>query len=322
MQNAVKAVAESAKRFVANRISGKPLYVSLEVTESCNADCDFCRYRRSNDGNGRVTENLDSYLETIVALNPIFLGLTGGEPLIRADLEKLVEEAKKKAKVPYVAVSTNGSLLTPERYFSLSEAGLDRLNISLDFANARHDDKRGLPGLYQRIVGFLESVRGEKGTKVVLNTLYMRDNLFEIQKIISLAESYSVQVNLLPYNQMKNGVYYHVAGTGGAFGRLKMDNPDLVANPAVTIANTQRYLESGRLGGCDAGRSFLFVLPNGRLRACIDHPESEGRTLQEIRAYKEVNDCSNCYSTCRSYPEMAVNPLNAVRMALELKNKL
>lgn len=92
--------------------------------------------------------------------------------------------------------------------------------------------------------------------------------------------------------------------------------------PDALMEGAKRYLESGRVGRCDAGRSFLFVLPDGRLRACLDRPESERKTLQEVRAYKGVNDCNNCYSTCRSVAEMAANPLNAVRILLEMKEKL
>ncbi len=317
------ALMEGSKRYFENMISGKPLYVSLEVTERCNADCDFCRYRRSNGKDGRVTEELDSYLEIIKLLNPAVLGLSGGEPLIRADLEKLVEEAKRKAKVPGVTVSTNGSLLTPERYFTLSEAGLDRLNISLDFASSRHDEIRGIPGLHKRITRFLEQINGEKGAKVMLNIIYMKDNLSDIPEIISLAESCSAQVSLIPYSPVKNGNYQHVAtGTDGSFGRLQIANADVVATSRFIIANTERYLKTGAFGKCDAGRSFLWVLPDGRLRACLERPESEGTTLKEVRAYKNVSDCNSCYYACRSYPEMAKNLLNAIRMTLEIKGKL
>ena len=161
----LKEGAEFVKRYVSNRINGKPLYVAIETTRDCTADCDFCEYRRSGDPRFK-REPLDSYLDIITELNPLVLCYSGGEPLLRKDLEKLIREAKEIAKVPFLQLSTNGSLLTTERYDSLSEAGLDFLSISLDFANEEHDRVRGIPNLFSRIYGFLEQTQNRGGQKL------------------------------------------------------------------------------------------------------------------------------------------------------------
>ena len=140
------------KRYFANRREGRPLYVSFELTDACNADCDFCYFRRTEDWD-RTLKFDDSSLETLRTLNPVLVGLVGGEPLIipNPELEKLIDALKNDLRIPLVQMTTNGSKLTLDRYVSLSDAGLDRINISLDYPGERHDEVRGIHGLHSRI---------------------------------------------------------------------------------------------------------------------------------------------------------------------------
>src|SRR3989344_9680047 len=103
-------------RYFSNRISGKPFYVSVEVTDHCNADCGFCGFRKSNDRT-RTAHPQKSYLPQLLELNPVVVGFVGGEPLLRKDLEDLIFEAKHDAQIPLVQAPPNGTLalLTPER---------------------------------------------------------------------------------------------------------------------------------------------------------------------------------------------------------------
>jgi cyclic pyranopterin phosphate synthase len=120
---------------------GRPLHdLRISVTDRCNFRCTYCMPKEIF---GREFEFLrrDQILtfEEIARLARIFvrqgvekIRLTGGEPLLRRDLERLVEQLADIEGVRDIALTTNGSLLTPEKARALRAAGLRRITISLD----------------------------------------------------------------------------------------------------------------------------------------------------------------------------------------------
>lgn len=112
----------------------------VSVTDRCNFRCGYCM-PQSVFGPGyrfmRRDELLDPselmrLLEAFAALGVRKLRLTGGEPLLRPDLTELVERAAGIDEIEDIALTTNAALLTAERARDLREAGVRRVNISLD----------------------------------------------------------------------------------------------------------------------------------------------------------------------------------------------
>jgi cyclic pyranopterin phosphate synthase len=128
----VNAVLDQRKR---------PLHdLRISVTDRCNFRCGYCMPREVFGKNYKfLKQNQLLTFEEIQRLVRIFSGfgvskirLTGGEPLLRRDIELLVEMLADLEGISDVAMTTNASLLTRQRVRLLKEAGLDRLNISLD----------------------------------------------------------------------------------------------------------------------------------------------------------------------------------------------
>jgi len=80
-------------------------------------------------------EEITRLVQIIVRLGAVKLRLTGGEPLVRRQLEKLVEQLNPIGGVDDIAMTTNAKLLTPEKAHALKAAGLQRVTISLDSIN-------------------------------------------------------------------------------------------------------------------------------------------------------------------------------------------
>ncbi len=120
---------------------GRPLRdLRISVTDRCNFRCTYCMPKEIF---GRDFEFLhrDEILtfEEITRLARVFVDLgvekirlTGGEPLVRRDIERLVEMLAGIDGLHDLAMTTNGSLLTPQKGRALREAGLKRITISLD----------------------------------------------------------------------------------------------------------------------------------------------------------------------------------------------
>lgn len=64
--------------------------VNLEVTKRCNARCDFCDYWKE-----KPVEELKDYVPIVKKLKPLSVGLTGGEPLLRKDLAKIISSLRQ-----------------------------------------------------------------------------------------------------------------------------------------------------------------------------------------------------------------------------------
>jgi cyclic pyranopterin phosphate synthase len=120
---------------------GRPLRdLRISVTDRCNFRCPYCMPKEvfGRDFAFLAREELLTF-EEIAQLARVFVGLgvakirlTGGEPLLRRDLERLVELLARIRGLEDLTLTTNGSLLTREKARSLRDAGLRRITVSLD----------------------------------------------------------------------------------------------------------------------------------------------------------------------------------------------
>jgi cyclic pyranopterin phosphate synthase len=110
-------------------------YLRISVTDRCNLRCIYCmppegiRLKRRRDI--LSYEEITDVVKCAVELGIIRVRLTGGEPLVRKGVEKFVAILKNIEGLHEVTMTTNGTLLK-QKAALLKEAGLDRLNISLD----------------------------------------------------------------------------------------------------------------------------------------------------------------------------------------------
>ncbi|RIV19521.1 GTP 3',8-cyclase MoaA [Alicyclobacillaceae bacterium I2511] len=112
----------------------------ISVTDRCNFRCRYCMPREVfGDDYAFLPHEALLTFEEITRLAKVFaslgvhkLRLTGGEPLLRRDLETLLQMLREIPEIRDIAMTTNGSLLTEQRAKSLRTAGLTRLSVSLD----------------------------------------------------------------------------------------------------------------------------------------------------------------------------------------------
>ena len=120
---------------------GRPLHdLRISVTDRCNFRCPYCMPKEVFGGDFAFLRRAELLtFEEIARLARLFarngvekIRLTGGEPLLRRDLERLVEQLAAIDGINDIALTTNGSLLTREKARALKDAGLHRVTVSLD----------------------------------------------------------------------------------------------------------------------------------------------------------------------------------------------
>ncbi len=120
---------------------GRPIHdLRISVTDRCNFRCTYCMPKEvfGRDFAFLQRDELLTFEEIarlarhFVSMGVRKIRLTGGEPLLRRDLERLVAQLAAIEGLDDIALTTNGSLLTREKAMALKAAGLQRITVSLD----------------------------------------------------------------------------------------------------------------------------------------------------------------------------------------------
>lgn len=185
----------------ANNVSN-PLWLLAEVTYKCPLHCTFCYnpvdYARY--GNELTTAEWLRVLREGRALGATQLGFSGGEPLMRDDLEVLIQEARKLGY--YTNLITSGVGLTEKRIQAFAEAGLDHIQLSFQDSTRELNDFISSTKTFDLKMRVAELIR-KYDYPTVLNVVLHRINIDHIQQILDMAESLGVE-----YLELANTQYY------------------------------------------------------------------------------------------------------------------
>jgi MoaA/NifB/PqqE/SkfB family radical SAM enzyme len=281
----------------------RPLLVHFEVTQRCNARCGFCDYWKT-PADARAHE-VASFADAARFFNPMLVTFTGGEPLLRRDLEELVSAVDRAVRLKYTTLITHGGMLTVERARSLWQAGIHQFNISLDYLDARHDEARGIPGLSARIFGAVDAMRAAGIDNVRFNTVIKDDNLDQLMPIVERAASLGCGVNFSVYTDAKNGNRRHVlderhhAALDAAIARLldyKRRHRGIITNSDAYLEQIPRYARGAITEPCRSGQRTIHLDPTGHVKRCPDFPTDFH--WREFRKYEPIA-CNACFYACR-----------------------
>ncbi len=125
---------------VQDRLGRQVHDLRISVTDRCNFRCVYCMPKEAFGAKHRFLprnelltfEEIERVAGAFTRLGVRKLRLTGGEPLVRHDLEALIERLARIPGVEDMSLTTNASLLTPERARAIRAAGIRRINVSLD----------------------------------------------------------------------------------------------------------------------------------------------------------------------------------------------
>ncbi|MHB1224963.1 MAG: radical SAM protein [Gemmatimonadaceae bacterium] len=285
------------------RMRGRPLLVHFEVTLRCNAHCNFCDYWKT-DASERDRE-LKSFADAARYFNPMLVTFTGGEPTLRRDLEDVVRTVCDAIHLKYVTLITHGGMLTPDRAWSLWEAGINQFNISLDYLDERHDQARGIPGLTAKIFRTVPAMRERGIDNIRFNTVIKDDNIDQIMPIVERAAELNCGVNLSVYTDSKNGNKDHllresqlrdVDALVASLLAYKRRRRGVITNSDYYLEQIPRYVRGEMTEPCRSGISTIHVDPAGFVRRCPDFPTDFH--WRDFEKYKPI-DCNACYYACR-----------------------
>jgi len=293
-----------------NWLVQRPVVVSFEVTDSCTCFCKHC----DHGGPRETSRNMKpaDYRKYMDVLHPCVVQVSGGEPLMRPDLDEIVRNIKSDSGLPYIILVSNWSHMTKERYLRLRQAGVDEFCVSLDFPDERHDQFRGLPGLYRHLSELMPEVAALGYDDIVLNTCITASNVEEINAAADKAAEWGVNINYSAYSPRRTGCRDYFLNTENQLAVLdrglnrlmqRMNKSYWITNNKTTLEATSRYFREGGIPSCKAGLRWLVVTSDGALQPCSMQFKRYGLHEQArmVREFTQNNTCDECYVSIRSY---------------------
>jgi len=253
--------------------------VDFDLTYRCPCKCEQCYsddYLLAEPGVLSV-EEIDRCVRQAVELGAIHVNLTGGEPLLRRELESIV--ANCRARNTLVSICSSGAGLSTRRLDALIAAGLGVAIFSLDSADPQvHDANRGIRGLHERIRGLIDHGR-RRGLRVMINTVATQEKLRgdALLRLLELVRHHRAVLNLTIPTP---------CGRWEGYDAVLLDEDDrqrlrrLLERPGVRTDTQSAYWGTG----CPAGSEKLAVGAYGDVRACQLIPRSFGNVRETTLA--------------------------------------
>lgn len=294
----------------------RPFFVSYQITLRCNRRCMFCDAWRIKTFNELKTGQALKVVGELGNVGVAVLGITGGEPLMRKDLEEIADCARHKGII--VGLNTNGTLLTPKRAKSISRV-FDTVFVSLDGFEKTHDGIRGEKGTFKEAVTGLKNLLAVKqdctvGVNFVLNNV----NYKEFLPFCNWIKNLGVAITFFPVaGEDKFTSAYSIPGDkvdDFVQDILKEKANNRFLGPSESVIRLMPKFVKGKMPYiCDAGHLYLGVTPPGELRICPIGPDSPGwkvgslvassmKELLESSRFREVLEarkhCKPCLAGC------------------------
>jgi len=283
--------------------------VTLTTNTRCNFRCKYCNIWKREESE-LTTSQIEDLIDQLSAMGTRRLGLTGGEPLLREDIGRLIDYAKQREI--FVTLNTNGTLVA-ERIKELGN--LDIISLSLDGDEDVHNLHKK-DGAYSQVMRAIE-VAKEAKLKVITTTTLTRINLNAAGFILRKAREmgFKAAFQLLHHPQSASGDTTSFLPSHDEYRETIRELISLKKRYPSMIINSGRYFEillnwpdyrrvvlakSPFKVRCWAGRFYCHIDVNGDVYPChqllksITVPNIQHMPLREALKNVPPTDCVTC----------------------------
>lgn len=269
-------------------------YLRISITDRCNLRCQYCMpdsgiQKKSHQSILRHEEIL-KIVEAASQLGIKKIRLTGGEPLVRKGIVDLVQSIHEIEGIEEITMTTNGILLK-EHLHALHQAGLKRINLSLDTLDPERYKWITRGGDIEAVLSIIPEIIRLKMTPLKINVVLIKGfNDDEIEKFVALTKDQPIDVRFIELMPI---------GEASHFSEGKFISNDVVLERVELIETEQQYgsparyyqLENGigRVGlinpiSCNFCEECnrIRVTSDGRIKPCL-HSNKEIDLMDALR---------------------------------------
>ncbi|SIR59312.1 GTP 3',8-cyclase MoaA [Natronorubrum thiooxidans] len=178
--------------------------VRVSLTDRCNFDCVYCHNEGLGDTRGPMdpqddemsTDDVVRFLEVAAEFDVDAVKFTGGEPMLRQDLEEIIERTPEQMEV---SLTTNGTFL-PGRAEALVDAGLERVNVSQDALDPEDFAAVTKSGAYEKVLEGVDAALEAGLDPVKLNMVVFEHTAGYVPEMVDhVARNEGMQLQLIEY---------------------------------------------------------------------------------------------------------------------------
>jgi MoaA/NifB/PqqE/SkfB family radical SAM enzyme len=274
------------------RLRYSPFLTQMVVIRRCNLSCGYCsEYDKTSDP--VPVEVLEAQLRRLKELGTFGISLTGGEPTLHPELPRLIRTCRE-LRFYRTGMITNGFFLRPELIETLNQAGLQKMQISIDGVHANETTEKVLNNLKKR----LQWLRDHARFQVVVSSVIGACPPEEAEEVVSFA--------------LKMGFAARVLLVHDEHGQVKLNSEELRSFRNVVGMLPRRWREPSdyrerliRQGSapfkCRAGSRYLYIDEYGKVNWCsqtrtVWSKPLMGYTLKDLR--EQFYKYKSCHATC------------------------
>jgi MoaA/NifB/PqqE/SkfB family radical SAM enzyme len=243
--------------------AGHPILAQLVATRRCNLACGYCNEYDHHSAPVPLAALLDR-VDRLTALGTSIVELTGGEPLLHPDLDRVI--ARIRSRGALAGLLTNGYPLTRTRIAALNRAGLDHLQISIDNVVPDEMSQKSLSALQPKLCLLADYADFDVNINCVLGSGVQRAD--EARAIATRAQALGLTVTvgllhdgtgqLAPLDDERRRAYEDLRQLSQSYYSVARHNP------------FQQALAEGRPNHwhCRAGARYLYVCEDGLVHWC------------------------------------------------------
>jgi radical SAM protein with 4Fe4S-binding SPASM domain len=275
------------------RRSEVPTLVGWEITRRCNLSCPHCYTAASRGPSPELTTaDCRRVVDSLAAMGTQAIGWTGGEPLLRDDLEAIAAYARDRGGIRS-GVTTNGLLLDERRLLSLRDAGVSSIQISLDGSTPERN-RRMRGATHEQFDRILDALRISRraGVRLHLAMVLGAENLDDAPDFLRLARDEGVEsvrfCGFVPAGRGRRRQVVERLGFGPDLGRLReFVGTALAAGPPHVLFDPAfgPLPPDWTFHDCVAGMETLYISSTGDVYPCTSllHPRFVVGNLGERR---------------------------------------
>ncbi|PCR91902.1 radical SAM protein [Natrinema ejinorense] len=279
-----------------------PANITLEVTNQCHLDCDHCYLETNRNLDELSVDEIEACLLAHLETHDVeSFVITGGEPLLRPDIDEICEMIAPRVEELRLLTS----LSTRDAGSLVAELPIDALNVSVDGPRARHDAIRG-EGTFDRVLENLRRIDRSRLNEVYLNCVVSSYNEEAFPDVLEAVDPLADTVGF----QLQT--WARPDDVARSAERLDCDEgtfmlpavPDHPATPSTVTENVQEVRERG-----ERSSTTVRVFPPGISDAVIHEWFGSGEREQ-------MRGCQTIYRRPLVGPEGDVYPCPFVRQSM------
>ncbi len=304
-----KMALKMLARGIRNKYQQRPLSVSFEITHYCTANCWHCNWGGPFKGETRL--NAEEYAAICRELSPAVSHISGGEPLARSDVYDIVRAMANPGDLPWMILVSNFAAMNPDKYEKLRDCGINQFSFSLDFPDDRHSEFRRIPNLFQKMDRVVPQLTARGHGDVSINACITAWNYKSVPDMVKLMKKWRTPINFSVYTPLRisddqglpsQDQEKEVREVFQKLIDMKKEGYPIYTSERI-MWKFYKFFIGERFQGCEAGRRFLVINPDGRFTPCAMVMAYHDDQRSMLNQFFKNNTCDQCYISTRANTE-------------------